>query len=341
MKKIFNLLLVVFLLGNTAYAQDEPYLSKSLSKETVTDVFARTSGGGILVEGVSASETRVEVYIRANGSRELSKEEIKKRLEDYKLVVEVANNKLTATAEPKVSFSDWGKRGLSISFKIYVPSKVSTDLSTSGGGIVLENLSGTHNFSTSGGGLKLSKLSGKTRGRTSGGGITVKDSKDDISLSTSGGGITASNCAGNLRLSTSGGSIELEKLNGNIEAQTSGGPIRGEDIRGTLSAHTSGGGVRLSQLACGLDASTSGGGMDIDIVEVVDDIKVNNSGGNINLKMPGNKGLDLRLRGNRIKVTDLNNFSGDQEQDKITGKVNGGGTEVNVSTSGSISFALR
>ncbi len=135
MKKIFNLLLVAFLLGNAVYAQngDEPYLSKSLSKETVTDVFARTSGGGILVEGVSASDARIEVYIRANNSRDMSKEEIKKRLEDYKLVVEVVANKLTATAEPKSSFDDW-KRGLSISFKIYVPSKVSTDLSTSGGG---------------------------------------------------------------------------------------------------------------------------------------------------------------------------------------------------------------
>ncbi len=57
--------------------------------------------------------------------------------------------------------------------------------------------------------------------------------------------------------------------------------------------------------------------------------------------MPGNKGLDLRLRGNKIRVTDLNNFSGDQEDDKITGKVNGGGTEVSVSTSGSLTFALK
>jgi DUF4097 and DUF4098 domain-containing protein YvlB len=341
MKKTFNLLLIAFLLSSAVYAQkEEPYLTKSLAKENITDVYSRTSGGGILVEGVNANEARVEVYIRANNSREISKEEITTRLKEYKMIVEVSGNKLTATAEPRDSFDDW-KRGLSISFKIYVPSKVSTDLSTSGGGIDLQNLSGTHNFSTSGGGLNLVKLSGKTRGRTSGGGITLKDSKDDISLSTSGGGITASNCSGNLRLNTSGGSIELDRLEGDIEAQTSGGPIRGESIRGNLSAHTSGGGVRLSQLACGLDASTSGGGMDIEIMEVVGAVKVNNSGGNIHLKMPGNKGLDLRLRGHNIKVVDLKNFSGDQEEDKITGKVNGGGTEVDVSTSGSLTFALK
>jgi hypothetical protein len=343
MKKILNLLLVTLILGSTVYAQKdgEPYLSKSLSKETVANVFARTSGGNILVAGVSASEARIEVYITSNNNKTISKEEIKKRLEeDYKMTVEVTGNKLTAIAEPESSFNNW-KQGLSISFKIYVPSNVSTDLSTSGGGIDLTNLSGTHNFSTSGGGLNLSKISGKTRGKTSGGGIIVKDSKDDITLSTSGGGIRASNCSGTLHLNTSGGRIELEDLNGKIEAETSGGPIRGENIRGSLYAHTSGGGIDLQKLACGLDASTSGGNMDVEIVEVVAAVTVNNSGGNINLEMPSNRGLDLRLRGEKINTVALTNFSGDHEDNRITGKVNGGGVDVNVSTSGSLTFSMK
>jgi hypothetical protein len=343
MKKIFNLLLVTLLLISTVYAQKdgEPYLSKSLSNERVATVLARTSGGNILVAGVSASEARIEVYITSNNDKTISNEEIKQRLQkDYKMTISVNGDKLTAIAEPESSFNNW-KQALNISFKIYVPSNVSTDLNTSGGGIDLRNLSGTHNFSTSGGGLNLSKMTGKIRGKTSGGGITVKDSKDDITLSTSGGSIEASNCSGALRLKTSGGRIELEDLNGEIEAETSGGPIRGENIRGSLYAHTSGGPIELEKLACGLDASTSGGGIDLEIVEVVGAITVNNSGGNINLKMPANKGLDLRLRGEKINAVDLTNFSGDHEDDRITGKVNGGGTAVNVSTSGRLTFSMK
>jgi hypothetical protein len=343
MKKIFNLLLITVLLGSTVYAQkDKPYLTKSLSNETVANVMARTSGGSILVAGGSATEAHIEVYITSNDNKKMiSNEEIKERLQkDYKMTIEVTGNKLTAIAEPKSSFTNW-KQALNISFKIYVPTNVSTDLSTSGGGIELRDLSGTHNFSTSGGGLHLSNITGKTRGKTSGGSITVRDSKDDITLSTSGGGIHASNCSGALRLNTSGGRIELEDLNGEIVAETSGGPIRGANIRGSLYAHTSGGPIELQKLACGLDAATSGGGIDVEFVEVVAEINVKNSGGGINLKVPADKGLDLRLRGDKISTVGLTNFNGDQEQDRITGKVNGGGIAVNVSTSGRLTFSMK
>lgn len=343
MKTIFNFLLAFLVMGSAVYAQDSrpPYLTKSLSGETVATVFARTSGGNILVSGVSAGEARIEVYVTSSNNKTISKEEINERLkEDYAMTIEVNGAKLTATAEPRRSFMNW-KQSLSISYKIYVPADVSTDLSTSGGGIDLKNLKGTHEFRTSGGGLNLSKITGKVRGKTSGGGITVTDCKDDITLNTSGGGIHASNCSGTLRLNTSGGQIELDQLDGDIEAETSGGPIRGENIRGKLYARTSGGQIKLRNLACGVDASTSGGSIDADIIEVVAAVTLNNSGGNVNLKMPSNKGLNLRLRGDKISTVDLRNFSGDQDDDRIDGKVNGGGIPVSVSTSGNITFSLK
>ena len=344
MKKIL-ILLFAFLLTVSLQAQsssDTPYMTKSLSADNVREVFARTSGGGISVTGVSASEARIEVYVKSpNNKNSLSKEEIKERLDElYRLDVSVSTNKLTATAEAKKSNMNWD-RGLSISFKIYVPESVSTDLSTSGGSIDLTNLSGTQNFSTSGGGLDLTKLSGKVRGRTSGGSINVSESKDDINLATSGGGIDAENCSGNIRLNTSGGSINLKGLNGNIEAETSGGTVRGQRIKGELFARTSGGRIALTEIACSLDASTSGGGVDIEISEVGKFITVSNSGGNVMVKMPGNKGLNLKLRGDKIKTASLNNFSGEQDENSITGKINGGGVPVSISTSGNLTFTLN
>ncbi|HTF20384.1 MAG TPA: hypothetical protein VK658_20070 [Chryseolinea sp.] len=343
MKKIINLLLTFCLLGSTVYAQNSstPHLSKPLSSETVSNIFARTSGGNIQVSGVSAREARIEVHIASSNNKTLSQEQINTRLkDDYTLTIEVTDHKLTATAEPKRTFIN-GRQSLSISFKIYVPAAVSTDLSTSGGSIELRNLHGTQDFHTSGGGISLSKITGKVRGKTSGGGITVEDSKDDITLSTSGGNIQASNCSGTLRLNTSGGQIELERLDGDIEAETSGGPIKGEGIRGKLFARTSGGNIKLHNMACGIDVSTSGGSIEADIVEVVAAVTVNNSGGNVNLKMPANKGLNLRLRGENISAIDLTNFTGDRDDNSINGKVNGGGIPVSVSTSGNISFSMK
>jgi hypothetical protein len=341
MKKIVNLFLAIVLVAVQAQSQDrEPYITKSFSNETIRELFARTSGGSVTVEGGS-STARVEVFIKGNNGRHLSKEEIKERLdEDYELIIEVQGNELRVTAETRDRFFNW-KNALNISFKIAVPQNVSTDVNTSGGSISMRNLSGTQNFGTSGGSLTIDKLSGKIKGRTSGGSIDVSNTKDYVDLSTSGGSIEAENCSGTLMFSTSGGAIKLYNLDGKIKANTSGGPIRGKSVNGELDAHTSGGGVDLEDLSGSVDASTSGGSMEIQMTKVTEYVSVHNSGGNIRITLPSDKGLDLRLRGDRIHLENMQNFSGNKEEHKVDGKINGGGVPVNVQTSGSITVALN
>jgi DUF4097 and DUF4098 domain-containing protein YvlB len=343
MKKVLNTTIALILvLIFQAQAQDrEPFLSKTFSKEAIKKVFARTSGGSITVEG-GATTPKVEVYIQGNNGRDLSKAEIKERLdEDYEMIVDVANDELTVSAKPKDKFFNW-KRALNISFKVYIQEKVSTDLETSGGSIDMKNLTGDLYFSTSGGSLDLYKLGGKIKGRTSGGSIEISDSKGEyIDLSTSGGGVTAKNCIGKITLSTSGGSIRLEDLQGTVKANTSGGPIRGSEIKGSLTAHTSGGGIDLKALACSLDVSTSGGSMDIQIDVLTEYVTARNSGGNIRVALPSNKGVDLKLRADRISISNMSNFNGDKDEHSMDGKLNGGGVPVNIQTSGSISLALN
>jgi len=322
-------------------SSDKPFMTKSLSNESIKDVEVETSGGSISVSGVAATEARVEVYITSNNNKELTKEEIQQRLnEKYNLNVSVANNKVTATARLKEKMTDW-KKALNISFKVFVPKNVSTDLSTSGGSISLNNLSGNLKFSTSGGSLDLDNVSGNVDGRTSGGSIDVRNSKDDIDLSTSGGSIDAKNGEGKLRLSTSGGSLDLKDLKGDIRATTSGGGIHGSDISGELIAHTSGGSIHFSDLTCSLETSTSGGNIDVSITELGKYVKISNSGGNIDVTLP-NKGLDLDLSANKIKTGMLNNFSGKTSDEELNGKLNGGGVPVRIDAgSGRISLSLR
>ena len=343
MRKLF-LLMFISAIGFYTNAQNkEPYMTKSLSGESVKNTEVQTSGGSISVTGVNAAaETKVEVYISGNnGKNEISKEEIQKRLEQYDLNVSVSNNKLTAIAKPKERNMDW-KKGLSISFKIYVLKNTSTDLTTSGGSISLTNLTGNQNFTTSGGSLNIDNVGGKIDGRTSGGSITVQNSRDDIDLTTSGGSIKANNCDGKLRLTTSGGSLNLEGLKGDIKAATSGGSVNGKNISGELVTHTSGGSIHLYELACSVEASTSGGGIDVEIKELGKYVKLSNSGGGIDLLLPKGKGVDLDLSGNRIKTDQLGNFDGKIEDDSLQGKLNGGGVSVKVrSSSGRINLAFK
>jgi len=339
-KYLLFFLLAALQFSVKAQSDKTPFMTKSLSNEAIKDVEVETSGGSISVSGVTAN-ARVEVYITSNNNKELTKEDIQQRLNDkYTLNVSVTNNKVTATARLKEKMTDW-KKALNISFKVFVPKNVSTDLSTSGGSISLNNLSGNLKFSTSGGSLDLDNVSGNVDGRTSGGSIDLRNSKDDIDLSTSGGSIDATNCEGKLRLSTSGGSLDLKDLKGDIRATTSGGGIHGSDIEGELIAHTSGGSIHFSDLSCSLETSTSGGNIDVSIKELGKYIKISNSAGNIDVTLP-NKGLDLDLSASKIKTGQLSNFSGKVDDEEINGKLNGGGVPVRIDAgSGKISLSLR
>ncbi len=336
MKKYFFLLLLTgySAILNAQNSDKEPYLTKVLSKENIKTVMVQTLGGNISVTGGSSSEARIEVFVDANNIRDnfLSKEEIKKRLdEEYDLKIEVIGNKLIATAKAKknTDWLDW-KKVLNVSFKVLVTKDVSTELSTSGGNISLKDVTGDQSFKTSGGNLSIDNVGGKIRGRTSGGNLRVFNSKDDIELSTSGGNINADGCSGNIVLSTSGGSLRLYNLSGTIKAGTSGGNVNGEKISGELVTHTSGGNILLNDLFCSLETSTSGGQIDVAIKEFGRYLKINNSGGNIDLSIPKNKGADLNLSADKIKTETLENFSGKIDDDNITGAISGGGIPVNV-----------
>ncbi|MDR3711884.1 MAG: hypothetical protein P4L51_03645 [Puia sp.] len=326
--------------------KETPYLNKSLSAEAITTVEAETSGGSIEVTGGRGQDARIEVYVFPSGINgifgKLSAAEISKRLsEDYDLSVTVTDHKLVAIARSKNGSEDW-KKQLSIAYKIFVPTQVSAHVSTSGGSIHISNLSGREDFSTSGGSLHVSRLSGRITGSTSGGSIHVYDSKDTVDLSTSGGSIHAARCRGWIKLRTSGGSLHLDSLEGSVTATTSGGSIHGGSIAGELHTGTSGGNVSLSHISGSLDASTSGGRIEVEMVAVGKFIRLNNSGGRIDLQVPKDKGFDLQLSGTKIKTDGMTAFSGSADENSMHGSVNGGGIPISVDAGGGkISLSFR
>ena len=344
MKK-YLLILLMACSGGIAFAQDNqtPYQTKSLSGQSIKDVFVKTSGGSITVSGASGENSRVEVYVRGNNGQELSKEEIDKRLAaEYVLEVTTGGGEIHALARKKNEDGGWDwRRQLSISFKIYVGRQVNTHLSTSGGSIHLDNLSGEENFETSGGSLHLDHLTGTIKGETSGGSIELSNSGNSISLETSGGSIHASNCQGKIKLETSGGSLHLDDLNGSIVANTSGGSIEANKITGELITGTSGGSVNLSQLACSLEASTSGGSMNVELLQLGKYVKLEVSGGHVNLRLPS-KGMNLNLSANKINpASNPGNFSGEWDKDHVMGRLNGGGIPVSVDASGRLDISFN
>jgi DUF4097 and DUF4098 domain-containing protein YvlB len=328
-------------LAHTITDDNKPYQTKTFSGN-ISAVRAETSGGSLTIEGGTDMNAKVEMYVRGNnGNGNLDKAEIEDRLKDYDISIAQEGSTIVATAKRHSNLTNW-KNSLSISFKFYTPRKVTTDLRTSGGSIQLSALTGTQKFRTSGGSLNMSDITGDINGQTSGGSIHLDRCQAGTSgyldLQTSGGSIEAKSSSGKMRLHTSGGSIRLSDLKGNVDAQTSGGSIHGDDLAGDIKASTSGGSVRLANIAGSLDASTSGGGMDVSLTKLGEYVRLSTSAGNVNVRMPLDKGLDLNLRGNRVQLPQtIAKFEGDIEKDHVKGKLNGGGVDVSISAnSGSV-----
>jgi hypothetical protein len=338
MKKYFLLLLMVAPVY-LASAQDNktPYYTRALTNDGIKHVFVNTSGGSISVSGAGDQQPHIDVYVSGNRIGELSKEEIKKRLEEnYILDIDIRNGELHATAKPRRNLN-WSNKSLSIGFKVYVNKETATNLNTSGGSIHLDNLTGTQNFETSGGSISVDKVMGAVKGETSGGSISVSNTKPLIDMETSGGSITAVNCQGMIKLETSGGSLSLTDLYGNINAQTSGGSVKGSNIEGELVTGTSGGSVNLTGISGSIDASTSAGGIHVQMNKIGKYVKLDGNSGHVDLIMPAKQAADLDLRGDNVNLNITNaSFNGRKEKEAVVGKLNGGGPLVQVHGDGTV-----
>ena len=316
----------------TAQKDEKPYMVKTFSANAIKNLKMNTSGGGLAVTGTSDPQARIEVYVRnGSGNDEISKEEIEERLKNYELSVSQNGNTIVTFAKNKIN--NLNKKWLSIGFKAFMPENITTDLNTSGGGISVKGITGNAIGRTSGGSIAVEKCKNKVAFKTSGGSISAINCSGDIDLSTSGGSISAIDLDGTIDLITSGGSISLDNLKGNTRAITSGGSIKATELRGESMVKTSGGSITLREIYGTLDAATSAGNMDVEIMELGKSLKLSVSAGNMNVKMPLNKGINLDCSAQKVSMGTLTNFDGEFDKAYVKGKLNGGGIPVNMKVS--------
>lgn len=171
---------------------------------------------------------------------------------------------------------------------------------------------------------------------TSGGHLKINEIKGSVVAKTSGGHIRLSGIDGDTEIKTSGGHIQLHRIKGKMEAKTSGGNIEIDSANGTLSLSTSGGNIRLSAINGGVDARTSGGHIRTSMMAVTQAVTLRTSGGNIELLIPSNTKADLEAAttGGEVTCELPVMVKGKIRSDKLIGQLNGGGSPIQLKTSG-------
>ncbi len=310
------LLATLFSCGGLAQRNGSPTMTKTFELDRAGTLNASSSGGGIVVETHNQKNVEIQVFVRKNGKvLSESDPDVNEVLDMYDLEIEKNGTAITAIARRKVRSGFFNNSG--ISFTIITPREMSCDVSSSGGGLKISGVSGTHKFSSSGGGVQLENTSGIT------------------SAKSSGGSVKATNHNGDIQLRSSGGKVSLEDAHGNVSAHSSGGGVYLSDIHGDVEAVSSGGGVSVTGEAGSVDAKSSGGPVKVDIRNLKKELHLTSSGGGVDAVIHGGDklGLDLDLSSGKVNI-DLHNFSGKAEKNRVSGKMNNGGIPVYMRASG-------
>jgi DUF4097 and DUF4098 domain-containing protein YvlB len=308
---------MAFVLAALAYGSNENTVAKSFKVQPGGRLVVNTDLGSIEVRGTEANSVDITV------NREVRHGNAEKTLAEFKLDFEQKGNDIFVTGDSgrrgwHWPWSDIGNR-LRVRFVITVPKVYNLNLKTSGGSVDVAEIQGRVETRTSGGSLSYDRITGNILGKTSGGSIRVGAVDGEVEVHTSGGDIKIGEIKGNVLARTSGGSIEINRAAGDVDAGTSGGSIRANDVMGGLKAETAGGSVTATLSAqpkrrCEL--STSGGGITIYLAENVGlDIDAHSSGGGVSTDFP---------------VT----MQGPIKRSTLRAKINGGGPELYLRTSG-------
>jgi DUF4097 and DUF4098 domain-containing protein YvlB len=307
---------LAFVGAGTAFADDNT-LTKSFNVQPGGKLIVDTDLGSVDVRGIEGSKVDITV------TREVRRGNEDKILKEFKVNFEQRGNDVFVTGEHERHglshfWNDFGSK-LRVRFVITVPLSYQLDLKTSGGNVDVADIKGRVESRTSGGNLTYDRIVGDVLGKTSGGNVRVGSVDGETDVHTSGGDIRIDETKGNVTARTSGGGIRINKAGGEVDASTSGGSITVDEVMGSVKADTSGGSVTATltvQPKSRCELSTSGGSVTVYLAESIAlNVDAHASGGHVSTDFP---------------VT----IQGKIESDSLQAKINGGGPDLYLRTSG-------
>jgi DUF4097 and DUF4098 domain-containing protein YvlB len=314
MKRLIPFLVGGVLLAITSHAQDFEYSFKETYEVAKPAKLNLASFDGNL-EIIPTDGNKITAYYIVKKGLKLMK--IGRNELEQELIVETDQTKNSVLISVRRKNEDRvfsSENSINVHFKVYVPKETACLLKTSDGNISLSGLISDQDCKTSDGSISVANVSGNVRGKTSDGDVRIKDVKGLVDVATSDGNIVLSNITGDVQGSTSDGDVDLDRVKGDIVVKTSDGSIGFKEISGSFRASTSDGNIRGN------------------VVELKSELTLKTSGGNIDVALPGQLGLDLDIKAESIDVP-FKNFTGKFDKTYVRGQSNGGGIPVILSTS--------
>jgi hypothetical protein len=184
-----------------------------------------------------------------------------------------------------------------LNFRIAMPRKFNLDLRTIGSGRV-GDLEGTVKAVMIGGSLKLKNVDGAVTAKTEGGSLRVGDVGRDLEAKAEGGSIDAGRVNGRVVVLAEGGSVSIKEASDSIDAKAEGGSVA----------------AYISKQPRG-------------------DSKLIAEAGNVELRLPESIAINIDASCSAGRLSSDFSLNGHQDEERLRGKINGGGPLVMVRAS--------
>ena len=328
---------VLLLIAAPVSAQDKlTPISEKFSANQVENLMLSVVDADVTVNTSDASSVTVDVTVDGR-----DRNKAMEYYEQQNFSVSLEGGTLHVVSKPDKNYrgsSNW-RNSIGIQVMINMPTDVPSSIRTSDGDLSIEELTAGAQIRTSDGDIDIGQISGgEIVIRTSDGSIAADLlNGPSVSIRTSDGDLMLGELIGNIvRAQTSDGDIVIETVSGEFEARTSDGDLYISNMTSSRAvAQTSDGDIKVSDVAGSLTVSTSDGDV---VLELVDprDISVSVGDGDVLVSIPSDISttLDVRASDGDVEMDAFSNFSGNIEDSRVTGDLNGGGPTIRVRTSG-------
>jgi len=306
----------------------------------------------IQVETTKDGPAQVDVFLAARNMRRA-----RDYFEDLSFEVSEDDNTVYVLAHQRQrTLFEWTRTGgARILVLVQIPVEFNLEISTSDGDVRVGDVVGKVDVNTSDGDIHTGTIDGPVVSlRSSDGDIRLKDLyTSEASIRTSDGDIEMLDAAASsLHVKTSDGHINARVLEGSVELETGDGDIELEKITGSTAwlstadgdivvdqleaanseLRTSDGDLRMGKVYGDVLAITSSGSIRVEMA-VPAHIYCRTSDGDVTVHAPEDLAADVKMEGDRIRISSSFDFQGTIQKERAAGSINGGGPVIEAYTS--------
>ena len=263
-KRHIALFLCLMLVPVLLYARTEGHFDRTLQVSGAISVDVSTPSGEINVTAGGANQVEIHAKIHSNGWP-FGSDDAVHQVESNPPIQQSGNSIRIGYNLP-----DDVRRHVAIDYEITVPANASVQAHTGSGNVQVSGVRSGVLVQTGSGDIRLRDLGSRLQAHTGSGDIQADDVAAPFSAQTGSGEISASlTGSGDVDVHTGSGSIRVRGIKGGVQARSGSGDIETDgSITGPWQLHSGSGNIRLavgSAHGFNLDAHTSSGSIHSDL----------------------------------------------------------------------------